>query len=109
VDDAALFQLGGKHRTERDAGITAANAGARLHLRTERQTFRLLPRSGRVLFTIRVHSTPLARIAALPGAAMRLAEAVRALPAAIGTYKSLPAYREALLEFLDAAASKAPP
>jgi hypothetical protein len=103
VDDAALFQLGGKHRTAVDAGITTANAGTRLHLRTERQGFRLLPQSGRVLFTIRVHSYPLARIAALPGAASRLAAAVRALPAAIGTYKSLPAYRDALLGYLDAA------
>jgi dimethylamine monooxygenase subunit A len=101
VDDAALFQLGGKHRTAVDAGITTANAGARLHLRTERQTFRRLPRSGRVLFTIRVHSYPLARIAALPGAAPRLAAAVRALPEAMGTYKSLPAYCDALLTWLE--------
>lgn len=104
VDDPALFQLGGKHRTAVEAGITLANAGMRLHLRTERQTFRLLPQSGRVLFTIRVHSTPLSRIAALPGAAARLAAAVRALPEAIGTYKSLPAWRDALLGHLDAAA-----
>lgn len=101
VDDAALFQLGGKHRTAVDAGITPDNAGARLHLRTERQTFRLLPGSGRVLFTIRVHSYPLARLAALPGVAPRLAAAVRALPEAIGIYKSLPAYRDALLGYLE--------
>jgi hypothetical protein len=104
VDDPALFQLGGKHRTDSDPGFTAANAGARLHLRTERQTFRLLPETGRVLFTIRVHSTPLARIAAIPGVAARLAGAVRALPQPIAAYKSLPVFRAALLEYLDAAA-----
>ncbi|MDO9711088.1 heme-dependent oxidative N-demethylase family protein [Paracraurococcus lichenis] len=106
VDSPALFQLGGKHRTERDPGITAANAGEKLHLRTERQSFRRLPSTGRVLFGIRVHSYPLARIAAIPGAAARLAAAVRALPAEMGRYKSLPVYREALLGFLDAAASR---
>lgn len=103
VDSPALFQLEGKHRAERDPGFTAANAGERLHLRTERQTFRRLPESGAVLFTIRVHSYPLTRVAALPGVAARLAGAVRALPEEMGRYKSLPVYREALLAWLDAA------
>lgn len=103
VDSPALFQPGGKHRTARDPTITAANAADRLHLRTERQSFRRLPRSGTVLFGIRVHSHPLRRVAAVPGAAARLAGAVRALPEAMGAYKSLPVYREALLAWLDAA------
>lgn len=102
VDDPALFQQGGKHRTDRDPSITEANAGQRLHLRVERQTLSRLPLSGAVLFTIRVHSYPLARIAALLGAAAGLAEAVRALPPEMGAYKSLPAFREALLAYLDA-------
>ncbi|WP_043341790.1 heme-dependent oxidative N-demethylase family protein [Belnapia moabensis] len=103
VDSPALFQLEGKHRGERDPSFTAENAGERLHLRTERQTFRRLPESGAVLFTIRVHSYPLTRVAALPGVAKRLAGAVRALPEEMGRYKSLPVYREALLAWLDAA------
>ena len=103
VDSPALFQLEGKHRAERDPGFTAANAGERLHLRTERQTFRRLPESGAVLFTIRVHSYPLTRVAALPGVTARLAAAVRALPEEMGRYKSLPVYREALLAWLEAA------
>ncbi|MBK1657199.1 heme-dependent oxidative N-demethylase family protein [Paracraurococcus ruber] len=102
VDSPALFQPGGKHRTARDPDITPANAGERLHLRTERQTFRRLPATGRVLFGIRVHSTPVARIAAMPGASARLAAAVRALPEEMGRYKSLPVYRAALLAHLDA-------
>ena len=109
VDDPALFQPGGKHRTAVDATITAANAGTRLHLRTERQTLsRLDPggtEGGHVLFTIRVHSHPVDAVAAVPGAAARLAEAVRALPPDMARYKSLPVFRDALLGFLDAAAS----
>ena len=108
VDDPALFQPGGKHRTERDASITAANAGERLSLRAERQTFRSLAGSGAVLFTIRVHSYPLARVAAVPGAAARLSAAVRALPAEMGAYKSLPVFQEALLAHLAAKADDRP-
>ena len=36
-------------------GVTAENAGQRLHLRVERQTLSRLPRTGAVLFTIRTH------------------------------------------------------
>jgi hypothetical protein len=104
VDSGELFQPTGKHRTQADPSFTAENAGARLFLRTERQTFRLLEASGAVVFTIRVHSYPMARIAAFPGAAARLAEAVRALPAEMRAYKSLPVFIEALLAYLDRAA-----
>ena len=102
TDDPALFQLGGKHRTQSDPTITAANAASRLFLRVERQTLSRLPDSSFVLFTIRVHSYPLARVLALPGAAARLAAALRALPPAMAAYKSLPPFGEALLSHLDA-------
>ncbi len=101
TDDPALFQVEGKHRTGLDPSFTAANAGARLFLRMERQTLSRLPRSGFVLFTIRVHAYPLSRVAAKPGAAARLAEAVRTMPEAMAVYKSLPPFRAALLGFLD--------
>ena len=101
TDDPALFQLQGKHRTGLDRSITQDNAGERLYLRVERQTLGRLPTGGFVLFTIRVHTYPLSRVAAQPGAAARLAEAVRAMPAAMAAYKSLPPFREALLGFLD--------
>ena len=103
VDDGALFQTGGKHRTAHDPAITAANAPTTLFLRVERQTLVRLPRSGSVLFTIHVHSYRLARILPIPGAAADLAAAVRALPEELATYKSLPAFRTALLTCLDAA------
>ena len=101
VDDPALFQPTGKFRAEADPSVTAENAGARLFLRVERQTLRLLPDSGAVLFGIRVHVYPLARIAAQPDPAARLAEAVRALPAETLRYKSVQPFRDALLAYLD--------
>ena len=99
VDDGALFQLGGKHRAERDPAITPENAATRLFLRVERQTLIRLPTSGGVLFAIHVHSYPLSRVLAA-GAAGRLAAAVRALPDVLGRYKSMPVFREALLACL---------
>ena len=102
VDDPALFQTGGKHRTQHDPAITSANAPTTLFVRVERQTLVRLPRSASVLFAIHVHSYPLARVMAVPGAAADLAAAVRALPDELATYKSLPAFRTALLACLEA-------
>lgn len=104
VDDAALFQPRGKHRIVADPSFTAANAGERLFLRTERQSFRRLEPSGSVLFGIRVHRYPLHRVAAVPDAAARLAAAVRALPEPMRAYKSLPVFADALLGYLDGVA-----
>jgi len=97
VDDPALFQPGGKWRTEPDTAITVANAGERVFLRVERQTLRRLPASGAVLFGIRVHVYPLA---AVPGRDA-LAAAVRALPAEVQHYKSLLPMRQAVLDWLE--------
>ncbi|WP_237214929.1 heme-dependent oxidative N-demethylase family protein [Falsiroseomonas oryziterrae] len=105
VDDPALFQPTGRGRTAPDAGITPENAGAKVFFRTERQTFRLLPDSGRVVFGIRVHSYPMSRLAAQPGAAARLAAAIRALPPEMAAYKSLSVFRDALLDYLDEASA----
>ena len=99
VDDAALFQLGGKFRTEPDPAITPDH----LHLRVERQTLARLPTTPTVLFAIRVHSYPLARVVAQPGAATTLAAAIRAMPDTLAAYKSLPAFRDTLLAHLDSA------
>jgi len=102
TDDPALFQPTGKWRTPLDTTITAENAGSRLFLRVERQTLRRLPVSAAVLFGIRVHRYRLDGVAAAPEIATRLADAVRALPAPISHYKSLPPFRDALLAWLDA-------
>ncbi len=102
IDDGALFQTGGKHRTGHDPTVTADNAPERLFLRVERQTLMRLPQSGSVLFAIHVHSYPLARVLAVPGAAADLEAAVRALPESLAVYKSLPPIRDALLACLTA-------
>ena len=99
-DDPTLFQPTGKWRTDRSVHITADNAGDALFLRVERQTLTRLEQSGAVLFTIRVHVYPLARIAARPEIAQRLTEAVRALPPETLHYKSLLRFRDALLDYL---------
>ena len=51
----ALFQP--SRPAEGDPVVPAANALRSLHLRSERQTLRRLPRSGQVLFTIRTQQT----------------------------------------------------
>jgi dimethylamine monooxygenase subunit A len=107
LDDPALFQPVRLSPVEADATITPQNAGARVYLRSERQTLSALPNSGAVLFTIRVHVYPLARIAAQPALAGQLAAAVRALPDEIRHYKRLHGFEAALLAYLDAQAEGA--
>lgn len=104
LDDATLFQPGGKWREAANLAVTTSNAGDALFLRVERQTLRRLPRTDAVLFGIRVHVYPLASAIASSTAAARLAEAVRALPDATLHYKSLLPIRDALLGWLDARA-----
>lgn len=101
MDDATLFQPGGKWREAHNPAVTEANAGETLFLRVERQTLRRLPCSGAVLFGIRVHVYEMAAAIAAPAAAALLAEAVRALPEATMHYKSLLPIRDALLGWLD--------
>jgi dimethylamine monooxygenase subunit A len=101
MDDPTLFQPTGKWRIAHDATITGDNAGERLFLRAERQTLRRLPVSGAVLFGIRVHVYPLGRVVTSAEIAGRLASAVRALPAEMAHYKSLPMFQDALLGWLD--------
>jgi dimethylamine monooxygenase subunit A len=102
VDNAALFQPAGKWRTGHNPTVTAANAGASLFLRVERQTLRRLPLFDAVVFGIRVHVYPLAQAIRDAATAERLADAVRALPEATQHYKSLLSIRDALLGWLDA-------
>jgi hypothetical protein len=101
LDDAMLFQPGGKWRVGTKTDITAQNAGDRLFLRVERQTLRRLPKSNAVLFGIRVHVYPLSEVIDRPARAATLSNAVRALPQEIAHYKSMLPLREALLGWLD--------
>jgi len=99
ADDPARFQPIGR---DADAAITAANAGAALYLRVERQTLRRLPQSDAVLFTIRTEITPLDRVIATRDDAGDLAGAIREMSPAMLRYKHLSAIVPALLAWLEA-------
>lgn len=100
LDDPALFQPAGKWREAVNGAITKENAGETLFLRVERQSLRRLPESGAILFGIRVHVYPLHTAVPDQSTAARLAEAVSALPEETAHYKSIPAFRTALLGWL---------
>lgn len=59
----------------------------RMRLRVERQTLRRLPRSGAIVFTIRVYLTPLVELG--PGEAGRLAAAIRGVKEQDVVYRSV--------------------
>ncbi len=104
-DSPALFRPGKHFRTEANPAITRENAGNTLFLRVERQTLSQLEHSGAVLFTIRTHVYKLHRVAAVPDAASRLAEAVRGMPHEMRLYKSFAPFADPLLAYLDAKAA----
>lgn len=99
-DDPALFQTGGKFRSDREETITAANAGDRLWLRVERQTLRRLPESGDILFTIKTYVDPLSCLAARPELARGLRSAITEMPEGMRLYKSLGRFADALDGYL---------
>ena len=53
---------------------------ARVRMRVERQTLRRLPRTGAILFTIRVYLTPLEQLVREPDVPGRMASAIRSWP-----------------------------
>lgn len=96
--DPALFQpVALPHGT-----IGAAEAGEQVFYRVERQSLRLLPESGAVLFGIRVHQHKLADFAALPAQRRALAAAVAALDPSLVAYKSMTAIKDAVVAYLTA-------
>lgn len=103
-DTPALFRPKGHGRRDFNSRVTPENAGEMLYLKVERQTLSVIDDAGGVLFGIRVHCYPLARIAARPELAAELASAVRGLPESLTLYKSFLPFRAALLGWLDARA-----
>lgn len=101
VDDPALHQPTGHGRQE-SSDITAEDAGERLFLRVERQTFMRLPQTATVVFGIHTYVSPVAAVVRPPGEAARLRDAVLALPPDMTRYKSLLPFRTALLAYLEA-------
>ncbi|KAI0366429.1 hypothetical protein BV20DRAFT_656374 [Pilatotrama ljubarskyi] len=71
-----------------------------VRLRTERQTLRRLPRTGAIVFTIRVYQTPFEELAREPGIPGRMASAIRSWPEDVARYKARDAY-EGILPLLD--------
>lgn len=71
----------------RAAAAALSEAGALLHLRVERQTIRRLPRTGAILFTIRVCIDPLREALAQAGARDAFAAAWRGAPDHVRAYK----------------------
>jgi hypothetical protein len=80
--------------------ITAETAGERLFVRSERQTIRRLPRTGGVVFTIRVWSRSLGEIAEHPADFERLRAAWRAATEDFAAYKRFDLYRDLVEGFL---------
>lgn len=101
VEDSALYLPKENRRRAPDPGLTAENAGERIWLRVERQTLTRLPRSDAIIFTIAVHRWPLARLARLPEAVVRLGAAIRSMPEPTRVYKAMPALEAAVLGYLD--------
>ena len=71
-----------------------------LWLRSERQTLRLLPQTGAVLFTIRVQQTPFRTFADAPEVAARFADRLRAQPDAVTEMNGLATNRDAVIAYL---------
>jgi len=74
--------------------------GAGLYIRCERQTLRRLPQTGGLLFTIRIHLTPLRALATDPKAAAVFARAWAAAPEDFRRYKGLAAVTPGVEAFL---------
>jgi Haem-dependent oxidative N-demethylase, alpha subunit-like len=100
LDDPALYQSKGHGRLAEDPGITPENAGEKVWLRVERQTLTRLPGSDAILFTIRIHRWPLARLARLPEAAARMRQSLETMPEATQRYKSMPVFGRAVRAWL---------
>ncbi len=73
-----------------------------VHLQSEYQTLRRLPRSSRILFTIRTYIDPLPSLEFDPKGAVSLADAVERINPELAKYKSLddPTKRRVLVEKL---------
>ena len=89
--DAGLFHDG--------RNAPPVDEGTPLYYRVERQTLVRLPRSGAVVFTIRVFLHPLESLAAHAGALESLHGAVDATPPALAEYKGFHRLRAALARY----------
>jgi hypothetical protein len=103
LDDPALFQPRALRGGAPDEQLDAHSAGDRVWLRVERQTLQRMPRTGAILFTIRIHRTPLRALSDDSATAASLAAALRSMDGDLVHYKALVPVRDAALAFLDSA------
>jgi dimethylamine monooxygenase subunit A len=96
VDDGALFQPTGHGRAD-----GPSIAPTELFFRLERQTLRRLPRTGAILFTIRTYMRPLPAAIVVRQDRERLAAALREMPDDVRAYKSLSAFAEETIAWLE--------
>ena len=89
------------------AALEASALAAAAWLRTERQTFVPLPERQQAVFTILVHSEPLAQAVQRPEDAQRLHDALASMSPAVLDYRSLTPARDRLLTWLAQQASGA--
>ena len=83
------------------AAVDPSEIGRRIWLRIERQTLRRLPRSGAVVFGIRIHQQPLSALAGDADSLVRLRAAVDAMPEPTFEYKGLRHFAGALRTWID--------
>lgn len=90
----------------RRGSITPENAGEKLFLRVERQTFSRLPESQALLFTIHTFVRPLKEVVTKrPEVARKLCVSVCQLPHDFAEYKTLAGFKDVLVEYLQNAAA----
>jgi hypothetical protein len=107
VGDALYHPLSNAGRIDRATGrpmrFPDAEAAARAFIRVERQTLRKLPKSGDILFTIRIHLDPMGLLKSRPDRAVLAASFAEQLMGLDGEqldYKGLTADRDRLVEVL---------
>lgn len=77
-------------------GEKSVGAAGELYYRSERQSLRRLPKSGAIVFTIRVYLHPLEALVPVPGAIAQLLAAIDACSPALYEYKGFAAVGDAL-------------
>ena len=80
--------------------VTAENAGEKMYLRVELQTFWRLPRSNALVFPIRCYLLQMNELITVPKWGRRMHRVLRDLPLELIDYKGFTAYREPLLQWL---------
>ncbi|MCU0537278.1 MAG: DUF3445 domain-containing protein [Hydrococcus sp. Prado102] len=87
-------------------GISPENAGTKLWIRVERQTFRRFPRSKAILFGIRTYIYPLSILEKYPEAAQGLLATMSQVPSSMKLYKSLTILENVIQAYLIAIFSR---